>query len=101
MQNAHEGELGEGAGEAAQQGGGSEHGDGGSKDGAGTVAVGNPAADGNEDGQGEQIGGHADVEVDGADVEAAGHLREGGGDDGAIEILHEEGAGDQRGDVER
>ena len=100
LQDAHEGELGEGVGGGAEQGGEGEDGDGGGEDGAGAEAVGDPAADGDEDGEGEQVGGHADVEVDRADVEAARHLREGGGDDGAVEVLHEEGAGDQGGDVD-
>ena len=101
LEDAHQGELGEGVGDAAEQGGEGEDGDGGGEDGAGAEAVGDPAADGDEDGEGEQVGRHADVEADGADVEAARHLRQRGGDDGAVEVFHEEGARDEGGDVER
>ena len=101
MQDADEGELGEGVGEAAEDRGEGEDSDSGGEDGAGAEAVGEPAADGDEDGQSDEVGGHADVETDGADVEAARHLGESGGDDGAVEVLHEEGAGDEHGDEER
>ena len=70
LQDAQEGELGEGVGEAAEDGGEGEDCDGGGEDGAGAEAVGDPAADGDEDGEGDEVGGHAYVEVDGAGVEA-------------------------------
>ncbi len=101
LQDAQEGELGEGVGEAAEDGGEGEDADGGGEDGTGAEAVGDPAADGDEDGEGDEVGGHAYVEIDGTGVEALRHLREGSGDDGAIEVLHEEGAGDERGDEDR
>ena len=100
LQDAGEGELGEGVAEAAEYGGEGEGSDGEGEDGACAEAVGYPAADGDADGQSEEVGGHADVEVDGADVKAARHLGESGGDDGAVQVLHEDGAGDQHGDEE-
>ena len=41
------------------------------------------------------------LRLNGADVEAARHLGQRGGDDGAVQIFHEEGARDQTGDVKR
>ena len=100
LHNAHQGELCERVRQAAEQRGEREDPDRRGKDGARAKAVGDPAADGDEDGQREQVRRHADVQTDGADVEAARHLREGRGDDGAVEVLHEEGARDQRGDID-
>ena len=39
------------------------------------------------------------LRLDCAHAEAARHLRQRGGDDGTVQIFHEEGAGDERGDV--
>ena len=101
LEDAHQGELGEGVGDAAEERGEGEDGDGGGEDGAGAETVGHPAADGDQDGEGEEVRGHADVETDGADVEAARHLGQRGGDNGAVEVFHEQGPRDQGGDEER
>jgi hypothetical protein len=69
------------------------------KIGTGAETVSDPSTDGDEDGQREQVGRHAEVEVDGAYPEAARHLRQRGRDDGAVQIFHEEGAGNEGSDV--
>ena len=54
-----------------------------------------PAAGGNEDGDGQEIGRYADVEVDRSDPERISHLRQRRRDHGAVELLHEQCPGDQ------
>ena len=99
LRDAHESELGERVRCTAEQGREGEDGNGGRKDGTGAKAVSHPSTDGDKHGQREQVGRHADVEVNGAYAKAARHLRQRGSNDGAVQILHEEGAGDERRDV--
>ena len=74
--------------------------DGQAEDVLGAEAVGDPAAGGDEHRECQEVGGQGDVHVHGFGAEGARHGRQGGGDDGAVEVLHEEGAGDdQRGDA--
>ena len=83
--------------QAAEERGEGEEGDRRAEDGARAEAVGDPAAGRDEDAEGQQVGADPDVEVDRADAEARRHVRDGGGDDGAVEVLHEERPGDEEG----
>ena len=51
--------------------------------------------------EGQQVSRHADVQADSAGVETVRHLRQSRRNDGAVQVFHEEGAGDERGYVER
>src|SRR6266852_8927819 len=94
LQDACAGELGNAAAQPAQDRAEHEDGDGGAKDGARAEAVGHPAARRNEDGDAEEIGGDRQAEMDRADGEGFGDLRQRRGDHRAVEILHEKRAGD-------
>ena len=61
---------------AAEQRSDGKRGNGRGEDRTRAEAVCDPAADGDENGQGEQVGRYADVEADRAGVEAVRHLRD-------------------------
>ena len=62
-------------------------------------AVGHPAAQRNEYRHRQQVGTDADVQADRIFAEVTGHLRQCRGNDGGVEVFHEEGDGDQQGDA--
>jgi hypothetical protein len=55
---------------------------------------------GHEDREAEEIGGYSHVQCKGIFVQGAGDLRQGRVDDGRIQVLHEESAGDHEGEEE-
>lgn len=73
-----------------------EDGDRGREHGAGAEPIGDPAACRNENRKGQHIGGHSDIEIDRVNPERSRHLRQRGHDDGAVEVFHEKGAGDEQ-----
>ena len=101
LKRASRHEAEERVGEAAGDGAEREHADRGAKDGARTEPVGAPAADRDEHGERQQIGGEGKLQVDRIDVEVDGDRRERGRDHRAVDILHEESAGDDERQKER
>jgi hypothetical protein len=90
-------EAPEAVGEAAEHGGAGEDRDRAGEDGAGAEPLRRPAAEGNAGRQHDHVAGDAEVEVDRVDVKAQRHPRDGGGDHGAVQQLHEgAGSGEQR-----
>ena len=57
-------------------------------------SIGHPAADRNEDGEAQQVGGDREVELDRIFVQRPGHRGQRGRDDRRVEHLHEERAAD-------
>ena len=84
--------------QSAEDRGRGKDGDGGDEYSTCSKAIRDPTADGNEDRQHQQIGGHPDVEIDGIHVEGSPHLGQRRGDDRAIQVLHEKRPGHQDGD---
>ena len=87
---------GEGLAQAAEHRGRGEDHDGAGEDGAQAEAVRHPSAGRDQRREGQQVGRHPDVQVQGMDVEGARHLRQGRDDDRAVQVLHEEGPGHQQ-----
>jgi hypothetical protein len=83
-------------GQGASGRGHGEDDDRGEEDPAGSEAVGQPATQRNQHGEGQQVGGDDDRDGFGRDPEVAPHPRRGRGDDRAVEELHEEAPGDQQ-----
>ena len=61
------------------------------EDALGAEAVGHPAADRDEDGERDEIGGQRQLERDRAGADIVGDRRQRGRDDGRIHVLHEQG----------
>jgi hypothetical protein len=82
--------------EGTEGGGHGEGRDGHEQDPPTAEAVGEPAADGDANGDGHQVGGDGDVDVDRADAQVVRHLRCRSGDDRGVQVLHEERPGHQQ-----
>ncbi len=95
LQDAKSGELAQAGADRAQARCDGEHGDGSAEDDASPEPISEPPADRNEDAQGEQVGRNDDVQINSPDAEGARHSRRCGRDDGAVEVLHEECAGNK------
>lgn len=89
----------QGRGHAAQQRRHGEQADGPGKYLSRSEAVGHPATERNEHRNCQQVGTDADVQADSAFTEVTGHLRQGRGNHGGVEVFHEEGDSDQQGDA--
>ncbi len=76
-----------GAGDRADD----EDADRGAEDALGAVAVGHPAADRNEDGERDQIGGERQLQRDRAGADVVRDRRQRGRDHRRIHVLHEQG----------
>jgi hypothetical protein len=85
--------------EPAQHRGAGEYGDRGGEYAPCAEAIRHPAADRNDDGKSERVGHYADVQTDRIGAEGSRHLRERRHDDGAVQILHEQCAGDRSRDL--
>jgi hypothetical protein len=75
----------------AQQRAEAEHQDGAEKHLLGAEAVGDPAGGGNQQGHGEHVGDDHALHAQGVFRQVAGHGRQRGVEDGAVERLHEKG----------
>ena len=98
LEDAEEDEHGEGRGESAEQRGESEEGDAAHVEPFTPDAVGDPAADGQDDGVGDEVAGEDPGGFADAGAQGAGHVGHGDVDDGGVERLHEGGEGDGDGD---
>ena len=96
-----QGQLDDPVGETAEDRAEGEDPDRGPEDRSGPKAIGDPAADGDEDPQAEHIDGDAEAEVDRAGAEALRHGGQRRGDDRPVQVFHEQGAGDDQGDDHR
>ena len=92
LQHAEGDELVERPRDAAEERGEGEDEDRGGKDVPRAEAVRHPAAGRDEDGKRQQIGADAGVEINRRDAEIGSHMRNGGRDDGGVQIFHEERA---------
>ncbi len=75
--------------QAAQDRSAGEDADRGEEDAAGAEAVGHPAADGNADGQAEDVAGDDRFQAQRGNPEAGSDAGNGGVDDRGVELLHE------------
>ena len=98
LQHPHRQQHAEAVGHAAQRRAEGEDAERQSEDPARAEPVGEPAADRDEHGQGQDIGGHRQIQPQRRGVQAGRHVRDGGGDDGGVELLHQEGDGDDHRD---
>ena len=85
-------------GKPAQDGAESEQRDGGAENGARPEAVRHLAAHRDEHGKAQQVRGQGDVHVQRCGAEQLRHLRQRRREHGAVELLHEQRAGDDQGD---
>jgi hypothetical protein len=99
LQHAEHHQLGEGAAQRARQRRRREQEDRGQEHRPGAPARGQPAAERDEHRQGDQIGGDHQADGGGGHVQGAPDARRGRGDDGPVEVLHEEATRDQKGDA--
>ena len=81
----------------AHDGADGEQADRGTEHGARAEAVRDLAAGRDEHGQAQQIGRQCHVHAQRINVEGAGHGRQGGGEHGAVQLFHEERAGNDQG----
>ena len=96
LQAAREDEHREAVRHAAEDGAGGEDDQRQHEDPARAEAIGEPSADGNEDRQGQHIGGHCQIHPQRRGAQAARHIRNGCRDDGRIQLFHQEGDGHDR-----
>ena len=69
------------------------------EDAARAEAIGDPAADRNADGQAQDVAGDDGLQAQRRDAQARRHRRDGGVDDGRVELLHEQRGRDDPGQV--
>jgi hypothetical protein len=71
-----------------------ENAHGGQEDALGPKPIGDPAARRRDHRQRQQVGGQRQLQMDGVGVKAARQGRQGGGESGGVDELHEQGRGD-------
>ena len=94
-------QLEEGVADAAADRAQGEDGDRRPEQGPRADAVGEPAADRDEDREAEEIGADREIEPQRALAQRQGDGRQGGGEHRRIQVLHEQGAGDDQRDEDR
>jgi hypothetical protein len=95
LQNAAGNQLVDVGGESAEQGAEREDADGGRKDAARAVAIGHPAADGNEDGEAECVTREHGLHCERRDVKSGGDGGDRRVENSRVQGLHEEGNGNE------
>ncbi len=98
LQHPHGHQHGKTVGQPAQHRAGGEQPQSGHEHAAAAEAVGAPAAQWNEHRQGQHIGAHRQTHLHRADLQRPRHVGNGSGDDGGVELLHQEGDGHDDGD---
>ena len=96
LEDAHRDELIERGGQAAQYRGQREDRQREGKHFSRAEAVGDPAAGGDQHGQGDQIGADADIQIHRLYAEAFCHIRQRGGNHRPVQKLHKESTGHQQ-----
>src|SRR5471030_1067838 len=94
LDESRERERDQRGGRRAQEGAGDKDADSETEDRARAEAVGDPAADRDEDPEAEHITGDGDLQRDGVPAESFGHFGDRGDDDVGIDAFHEHRAGD-------